>query len=95
MVERACNAWKTPARDFSQRDYSTRPEELRRRSSEADPDRANEVEEQLEAWRSPGEIDRLARDLEAKRRAMNADYTRKLENAWRIMRPASTAQGRS
>jgi hypothetical protein len=87
MIDRACNAWRTH-RDQGQPDQSTRPEELLRRhlSGASDPDRADEVEAQLERWREPGGIDRLARDLETKRRANHEEFAANLSNAWKTNR---------
>lgn len=75
-IERTVNAWRRPTRDFVEPDQSTR-------RGAADPERADEVEAQLERWREPGGIDRLARDLEAKRRANHEEFAANLSNAWR------------
>ena len=84
MVKRATNAWRRPARDFAEPDMGTRPEELElmRRPSEPDPNAANAVERELETWqgRDPAE---LARDVEARRRAVHAEFCNTLSNAWR------------
>jgi hypothetical protein len=64
MVQRACNAWKTPARDFAQPDLSTPPEELalrRHLSTESNADiqakrdriYKNYVDTLQNAWRTP------------------------------------------
>jgi hypothetical protein len=72
-VRRTCEAWRTAGRVQSKQDADP---------SEPDPNAANAVERELETWqgREPAE---LARDVEARRRAVHAEFCNTLSNAWR------------
>ena len=72
-VRRTCEAWRTAGRVQSKQDADP---------SEPDPNAANAVERELETWqgRDPAE---LARDVEARRRAVHAEFCNTLSNAWR------------
>jgi hypothetical protein len=63
-VRRTCEAWRTAARVQSKQDADP---------GEHDPNAANPVERELETWqgRDPAE---LARDVEARRRAVYAEF---------------------
>jgi hypothetical protein len=85
MVARLGEAWRTPVGDAPQPDLGSRPEEMRRpRSSSdpADPSAARTREREREKWLG-ADPDQLARDLEVKRRKIDAEHRQSLENAWR------------
>jgi hypothetical protein len=86
MIKRASEAWRTPAaHDAAQPDLGSRLEELRRHQEQpakADPKAALARAQELENWRGR-DLSELAIAVETRRRAIHAEYSRNLENAWR------------
>jgi hypothetical protein len=74
MIERATNAWRMAGRVQSKQDADpTKP----------DPSAANVAEEELERWQGR-DLSDLARAVEARRRAVHAEFSQRLSNAWRL-----------
>jgi hypothetical protein len=70
-IKRTCDAWKTAGRVQQDAD-----------PSKPDPDAANAVQAQLETWQGRDPVD-IARDVERRRRAIHAEFTERLTNAWK------------
>jgi hypothetical protein len=95
MVTRLGDAWRRPVGDFAEPSIHSRPEELMRRhlgGDPTDPDRAGSVEAELEITRAQRKRDPprsvstgpgAEAAVERRRQAQQADFRRKLENAWR------------
>jgi hypothetical protein len=72
------DSWRMPSRDAAMPDLDSRPEELMR--DRADPAAAaNAVERRLEVERGADP----AADLERDRRRIHAQFSQRLQNAWR------------
>ena len=70
-IKRTCDAWKTAG--LVQQDADP---------SKPDPNAASAVQAQLETWQGRDSVD-IARDVERRRRAIHAEFTERLTNAWK------------
>jgi hypothetical protein len=82
-------AWKSPAHGANQNINESGHLKVTRnnvaRAADADEDpsaRASAVEKQLERWQGR-DFSELAREVEARRRAVHAGFAERLSNAWR------------